>query len=89
MNVLVLSVFVLLTGAVCSKRKYIHPVDDEQYPILHKLASGKYRKAVNERSKKERTAVVKFWRAKGKFKVKDGVLMYDEKQVSVIKTFFI
>ena len=32
---------------------------------------------------KGRSAVVKFWRAKEKFKMKDGTLMYNGKKVSV------
>ena len=36
---------------------------------------------------KERSALVKFWRAKGKFKMKDGALMYNGRKVSVAIIF--
>ena len=45
----------------CIRKKYTHAVDDEQYPILVRLTEGKFLKAVAERNKKERSAVVKFW----------------------------
>ena len=57
------------------KKKYTHAVDDEQYPILVRLTEGKFLKPVAERNKKERSAVVKFWQAKGKCKMKDDALM--------------
>ena len=72
---------------ICIRKKYKHAVNDEQYPILVRLTEGKFLKPVAERSKKERRAVVKFWRAKGKFKMKDGALMYNGKKVSVAIIF--
>ena len=85
MNTLFLYVLILFwVSGFCARRQYIHPVDDEQYPILLKLAGGNFKTPVHERSKKEKSAVVKFWRAKGKFEIKDGVLMYDDKQVMTI-----
>ena len=48
-------------GVFCIRKKYTHAVDDEQYPILVRLTEGKFLKAVAERNKKERSAVVKFW----------------------------
>ena len=56
-------------------KKKIHAVDDEQYLILVRLTEGKFLKPFAERNKKGRSAIVKFWRAKGKFKMKDGALM--------------
>ena len=44
-------------------------------------------KPVAERNKKERSAVVKFWWAKGKFKMKDSAIMYNSKKVSVAVIF--
>ena len=66
----------------CIRKKYTHAVDDEQYPIRIQLAEGNFLKPVAERNKKEKSAVVKFWWAKGKFKMKDGILMYNGKKVS-------
>ena len=58
---LLLCVFILFAiNAFCIKRKYIPPVDNNQYPILAKLAKGIFVKTVTERSKKESNAVVKF-----------------------------
>ena len=71
----------------CIRKKYTHAVDDEQYPILVRLTEGKFLKPVAERNKKERSAVVKFWRVKGKFKMKDGALMYNGKKVSLAIIF--
>ena len=61
--------------------------NDEQYPILVRFTKGKFLKPVAERNKRERSAVVTFWRAKGKFKMKDGALMYNSKKVSVVIIF--
>ena len=58
----------------CIRKKYTHAVDDEQYLILVRLTEGKFLKPVAERNKKGRSAIVKFWRAKGKFEIKDGAL---------------
>ena len=65
----------------CIRKKYTHAVDDEQYPILVRLTEAQFLKPVAQRNK-ERRAVVKFWWAKGKFKMKDGALMYNGKKVS-------
>ena len=62
-------------------------MDDEQYPILVRLTEGRFLKPVAERTKKGRSAVVKFWRPKGKFKMKDSALMYNGKKVSVAIIF--
>ena len=70
------------------RKKYTHAVDDdEQYPILVRLTEGKFLKPVAERNKKERSAVVKIWWAKGKLKMKDGALMYNSKKVSAAIIF--
>ena len=70
------------------KRRYIHPVDKDQYPVLAKLAKESSVKPVTERSKKENNALVKFWRSKGKFEIKNGVLTYTGKKVSLVITSF-
>ena len=70
------------------KRKRIHLVDDDQYPLLAKLVEGSFVKLVAERSKKERSAVVKFWSTKGKFEIKDGFLPNNGEKVSLVKASF-
>ena len=51
---------------------------------LEQLATGKFFKPVKQRLRKEKSAVVKFWRPKGKWTVNDddtSALIYDSKQV--------
>ena len=81
------SVISLGISVFCIRKKYTHAVDDEQYPILVRLTEGKFLKAVAERNKKERSAVVKFWWAQRKFKMKDGALMYNSKKLSLAIIF--
>ena len=60
MNRLLLCILISFQLSVfCIKRKYIHPVDDEQYPILVKLADGSFSRPVSEQSTKEKSAIVK------------------------------
>ena len=77
MNCLLLWIFILFAiSAFCMKKKYFHPIDDdEQYPILAKLAKGSLANPVTKKSKKENSAVVKFWSAKEKFKAKDRIIL--------------
>ena len=61
-----------------------HAIDDEKYEVLKQLAAGKFAKSAKERSRKEKSAVVKFWRSKAKYTVSDddtSALLYDGKQV--------
>ena len=90
MNCLLLWIFILLaTAYFVWKKKYVHPVDDdEQYPILAKLAKGSLANPVTKKSKKENSAVVKFWGAKEKFKAKGRVLTCNGKEVSLVRTSF-
>ena len=64
----------------CIRKKYTHAVDNEQYPTLVRLTEAQFLKPVAQINK-ERSAVVKFWWAKGKFRMKDGALMYNGKKV--------
>ena len=51
---------------------------------LEQLATGKFFKPVKQRLRKEKSAVVKFWRPKGKWTVNDddtSALIYDSRQV--------
>ena len=61
---------------------YIHPVDEEDYKILKDLAEGTFTKSKKERTRKEKSAITRFCRAKGKFKVIQGKIYYDGKEVS-------
>ena len=52
---------------------------------LEQLATGKFFKPVKQRVRKEKSAVVKLWRPKGKWTVNDddtSALMYNSRQVS-------
>ena len=60
----------------------IHAVEKEEYDVLVKLARGIFSVSVNHRTRIEKNAIVKFWRAKGKFSVTNGKLFYDQKRVS-------
>ena len=61
---------------------YIHWVDEEEYKILKDLTRGTFTNSIKECTRKEKSAVIRFWRAKGKFKVVQGKLYYDGKDVS-------
>ena len=79
--------FPLLLGMLIGVDKragFRHAIDDEEYEILKQLVTRKFVKPVKERSRKEKSAVVKFWRSKGKYTVSDddtSALLYDGKQV--------
>ena len=46
---------------------FIHPVGEEEYDVLLQLANGKFSKSVHERTRVEKSAIIRFWRSKGKF----------------------
>ena len=51
---------------------------------LEQLATGKFFKPVKQRVRKEKSAVIKLWRPKGKWTVNDddtSALMYNSRQV--------
>ena len=79
--------FALLLGMLIGVDKragFQHAIDDEEYDILKQVATGKFVKPVKERSRKEKTIVVKFWRSKGKYTVSyddTSALLCDGKQV--------
>ena len=68
------------------KRKYFHPVYNDQYSIHAKLVKSSFLKDVTEGSKKEKSAVVKFWRAKFYFPL---ITYYTEPKDSSGKHFLI
>ena len=61
---------------------YIHLVDEEDCKILKDPTKGTFTKSKKERTRKEESTVIRFWRAKGRFKVIQGKLYYDGKEVS-------
>ena len=61
---------------------YIHQVDEEDHKILKDLVEETFTKSKKEGTRKKKSAVVRFWRAKGNFKVIQGKLYYDGKEVS-------
>ena len=73
--------FVFIEHVCC----FIHPVGEEEYKVLVSLASGTFKKATNERTNAEKAAVIKFWRAKGRFSLDENgkVLLFDSKRVSI------
>ena len=67
--------FALLLGMLIrgDKRAGVQQaIDDKEYKILKQLVNEKIVKLVKERSRKEKSAVVKFCRSKGKYTVSDG-----------------
>ena len=62
---------------VDKKAGFRHAIDNE---ILKQLGTGKFVKPVKERSRKKKSAVVKFWRSKRKY-TKAMTLLYEGKQV--------
>ena len=76
-----LFIFLYFTADIFTAN-YIHPVDDEDYKILKDLAEGTFTKSKKERTRKEKSAIIRFCRAKGKFKVIQGKIYYDGKEVS-------
>lgn len=65
---------------------YIHPIGEDEYEVLLSLANGNFQKPVKDRTNVEKSAVIKFWRAKGRFTVDDSgrVLLFDNKKVGPI-----
>ena len=79
--------FTLLLGILIGVDKragFWHAIDDKEYETLKQLATEKFVDLVNERSRKEESAVIKFWKSKRKYNVSDdktSALLYDDKQV--------
>ena len=63
-------------------KQYLHPIDDDEYELIKLLVKGQFSKPIKERTRKEKNAVIKFWRNKSKFEVKeDGKLYFTGKEV--------
>ena len=59
---------------------FIRPVSDETYETLMKLCKDEFNVPVVASSDIEKAAVVKFWRANGKFTSQENILLYDGKK---------
>ena len=61
---------------------YIHTVSDEEYELLLAITKGDFSKPVNERSRQEKSVIIKFWRNKDSYSVDaDNNLLYQGKKV--------
>ena len=60
---------------------FIHPVSDETCETLMKLCKDEFKVPVAARSNVEKAAVVKFWRANGKFTCLGNILLSEGKKV--------
>ena len=77
-DLLVAIFFALLVGMLIGVDKIA------DFRQLEQLATGKFFKPVKQRVRKEKSAVVKLWRPKGKWTVNDddtSALIYDSRQV--------
>ena len=74
MKCFAIAIFIFLYFIAIFTANYIHLVDEEDYKVLKDLALGTFTKSKKEPTRKEKSAVIKFWRAKGKFKVIQGKL---------------
>ena len=78
MDLLLAIFFTSLVGmliGVDKKAGFRHTIDNEEYEILKQLATGKFVKSVKERSRKEKSTVVKFWGSKGKYLISNDNLL--------------
>ena len=76
-----LSLFILIY--IYPVQSYIHAVGEEEYQVLLSLVKGTFDTPKDARSNIEKAAVVKFWRAKGRFTADGKILLYDSKVVRV------
>ena len=60
-----LLVLILLFIDVVSSGSYMHPLDDEDYETLKMLVEGTFKKPKKDRTRKEKSLIVRFWRVKG------------------------
>ena len=69
-----------------SPKQYLHPLDDDEYELIKLLMKGEFRKPIKERTRKEKSVVIKFWRNKTKFELKeDGKLFFAGKEVNGVR----
>ena len=82
----IITVYSLLTflrlDLVCIKcNQFIHPAKDKEYKILLKLCKGDFSVPVVDRSKLQKSTIIKFWRNRERFYQNKNVLFYDDKKV--------
>ena len=83
-NVCISFFFILLFGCLsgfidCDK--FIHTITNEVYKILLELSKGEFNVAVADRTRLQKSTIIKFWRSKGKFANEGDVLLFDGKKV--------
>lgn len=54
---------------------YNEPVNEEDYKALKYLAEGRFTKSRKEHTRKEKSAVIRFWNPKGKLKIIQSKLL--------------
>ena len=64
-----------------SQPVFIHHFSEKTYKNPMKLGKDEFNVPVAARSNVEQAAVVKFWRANGKFTCQGNILLYDGKNV--------
>ena len=85
----VLVLFLLVVSCLAARQgKFIHPVEQDEYHVLVKLAQGEFSVPVKERTRAEKSAIIKFWRARGKFTCEDdGTLLFNGRKVKKYDLF--
>ena len=81
---LLVSLVVLRIHGIEEKNKFKHAVSEAEYEILVNLVKGEFNIPVKERTRLQKNAIIKFWRAISKYKVDNStetMLFYNEKRV--------
>lgn len=65
----------------------ISTLDNETYDVFVQLIKGDFAVPVKSRTKKQKSAVVRFWRKRGKLSLKGGMLCFNGKRVVTRETF--
>ena len=79
----VLFIFFIIIVNINIVHTYIRPLGEEEYQVILSLVKGTFNNPKNERTNIEKAAVIKFWRANGRFTADNNgkVLFYDGKVV--------
>ena len=59
----------------------IRPLSDERYTILKQLVLGTFKVKTDERTREQRNTVTQFYRSRGTFRVNNGRLFYNDKEI--------
>ena len=62
---IVLLIFLYFVAEIFNAN-YIHPLDKEDYKILKDLTERTFTKSKKKRTRREKSPVIRLWRAKGK-----------------------